>query len=216
MDKYEAVLKVLAEAIQSNLTPTGVKEDMNEIPIGVSNRHIHLSQKDLNTLFGEGYQMTKLKDLSQPEQYACKETVTICGPNGAIEKVRILGPVRSKTQVEVLKGDCFKLGLKTQSRLSGDLQGTPGITMIGPKGSVQTTEGLIVAQRHIHMNSEDAKRFGVHDGQIVSLQVEGPRGGILNNVAVRANDRSVLECHVDIEEANAMDINTVTKARLIK
>ena len=160
--------------------------------------------------------MTKLKDLSQPKQYACKETVTICGPNGAIEKVRILGPVRSKTQVEILEGDCYKLGVVTQARLSGDLQGTPGITLVGPKGSVQTTEGLIVAQRHIHMTTEDAMHLGVNDGQIVAIEVSGPRGGIYNNVAIRANDSSALECHIDIEEANAMNVNSLSKIKLIK
>ena len=216
MDKHEAVLKLLMEALQTNLTPTGVQEDTYEIPVGVSNRHIHLSKEDLNSLFGEGYQMVKLKDLSQPGQYACKETVTICGPKGAIEKVRILGPVRSKTQVEILEGDCYKLGVVTEPRLSGDLQGTPGITIIGPKGSVQTKEGLIVAQRHIHMTPEDAKHLGVHDGQVVSIEINGPRGGIFHNVAVRANDASALECHIDIDEANAMNVNSLTKIRLIK
>jgi propanediol utilization protein len=216
MDKHEDVLKLLIEALQANLTPTEVKKDTYEIPVGVSNRHIHLSQEDLNRLYGEGYQMTKLKDLLQPGQYACKETVTICGPKGAIEKVRILGPVRSKTQVEILEGDGFKLGRGTQTRMSGDLQGTPGITLIGPKGSVQIYEGLIVAQRHIHMGPEDAKHFGVHDGQIVSIEINGPRGGILNNVAIRANDASILECHIDIEEANAMGVNSSTKIKLIK
>jgi putative phosphotransacetylase len=216
MDKYEAVLKLLMEALQTTPTPTVVKEDPNEIPVGVSNRHIHLSKEDLNHLFGEGHQLAKAKDLSQPGQYACKETITICGPNGAIEKVRILGPLRSKTQVEILSGDCYKLGVITLPRLSGDLHGTPGITLIGPKGSVQITEGLIVAQRHIHMSPEDANRFGVHDGQIVSLQINGPRGGIFNNVAVRANDSSVLECHLDIEEANAMSVNLLSKISLIK
>jgi propanediol utilization protein len=216
MDKHEDVLKLLIEALQANLTPTEVKKDTYEIPVGVSNRHIHLSQEDLNRLYGEGYQMTKLKDLLQPGQYACKETVTICGPKGAIEKVRILGPVRSKTQVEILEGDGFKLGRGTQTRMSGDLQGTPGITLIGPKGSVQIYEGLIVAQRHIHMGPEDAKHFGVHDGQIVSIEINGPRGGILNNVAIRANDASILECHIDIEEANAMGVNSLTKIKLIK
>lgn len=216
MDKHEAVLKLLMEALQTNLTPTEAQEDTYEIPVGVSNRHIHLSKEDLNSLFGEGYQMAKLKDLSQPGQYACKETVTICGPKGAIEKVRILGPVRSKTQVEILEGDCYKLGVVTEPRLSGDLQGTPGITIIGPKGSVQTKEGLIVAQRHIHMTPEDAKHLGVHDGQVVSIEINGPRGGIFHNVAVRANDTSALECHIDIDEANAMNVNSLTKIRLIK
>ena len=216
MDKYEAVMKLLLEAVKSNTSSTDVKEDMNEIPLGVSNRHVHLSQKDLNSLFGEGYQMTNNKNLSQPGQYACKETVIICGPKGAIEKVRILGPVRSKTQVEVLIGDSFKLGIVSQARISGDLHGTPGITLIGPKGSIQTTEGLIVAQRHIHMRPEDAQRFGVHDGQTVCIQVNGSRGGIYNNVAVRANDASALECHIDTEEANAMNLNSLSKVMIIK
>ncbi|MCB2290779.1 phosphate propanoyltransferase [Clostridium sp. CS001] len=216
MEKYDAVLKLLLEAAQSNLNSVEGKENMYEIPVGVSNRHIHLSQADLNSLFGEGYQMTKFKDLSQPGQYACKEMVTICGPKGAIEKVRILGPIRNKTQVEVLTGDSFKLGVASQPKLSGDLSGTPGITLIGPKGSVQTTEGLIVAQRHIHMTIKDAQNIGVHDGQMVSIQFEGPRGGIYNNVAVRANDASALECHIDTEEANAMNINSLSKAIIVK
>lgn len=216
MDKYEAIIKLLLEAVQANQSSVELKEDKHEIPVGISNRHVHLSQADVNSLFGEGYQMIKMKDLSQPGQYACKETVTICGPKGAIEKVRILGPVRSKTQIEVLAGDSFKLGVASQARLSGDLHGTPGITLVGPKGSVQTTEGLIVAQRHIHMTPEDAQHFGVHDGEIVSIQISGPRGGIYNNVAVRANNASALECHLDVEEANAMNLNSLSKIKIIK
>ena len=215
MDKCEAVLKLLLEAVQSGVTAEN-QPNSNEIPVGVSNRHIHLSQADLNAIFGEGYQLTKMKDLSQPGQYACKETVTICGPKGAIEKVRVLGPVRSKTQVEVLTGDCFKLGAPAQARLSGDLSGTPGITVIGPRGSVQTTEGLIVAQRHIHMTPADAQRFGVQDGQTVCIKVEGSKGGMYSNVAVRANDTSALECHLDTEEANAMGLGSSAKITIIK
>lgn len=216
MDNYESVLKLLMEAVQANMTSAEVKDDSSEIPVGVSNRHLHLSQADMNILFGEGYQMIKMKDLSQPGQYACKETVTICGPKGAIEKVRILGPVRSKTQVEILAGDCFKLGTVSQTRISGDLQGTPGITIIGPKGSVQTIEGLIVAQRHIHMTPQDAQRLVVYDGQTVSIQVNSERGGVYSNVAVRANDSSALECHIDTEEANAMNVNSLSKISIIK
>ncbi|QXM05112.1 phosphate propanoyltransferase [Crassaminicella indica] len=216
MDNYEPIIKLLLEAVKGNISSIDKKEDTNEIPVGISNRHVHLSQADMNCLFGEGYQMTKIKDLSQPGQYACKETVTICGPKGAIEKVRILGPVRSKTQVEILAGDSFKLGVVPTVRLSGDLHGTPGITLVGPNGSVQITEGVIVAQRHIHMNCEDAKQLNVHDGQIVSIKVDGPRGGIYNNVVIRANDASALECHIDIEEANAMNINSLSKIKIIK
>lgn len=215
MDKCEAVLKLLLEAVQGNVS-ADASQASNEIPVGVSNRHIHLSQTDLNTLFGEGYQLTKIKDLSQPGQYACKEVVTICGPKGAIEKVRVLGPVRSKSQIEVLAGDSFKLGAPAQPRISGDLAGTAGITIVGPRGSVQTSEGLIVAQRHIHMTPADAQRLGVQDGEIVCIKVEGPRGGIYSNVAIRANDASALECHLDTEEANAMGLGSSSKITIAK
>ncbi|MCM3765638.1 phosphate propanoyltransferase [Neobacillus niacini] len=232
MDKYGDVLKLLIEAVKSNISPAEVKEalvavsaNLSEepvlessynIPVGISNRHIHLSQEDLYILFGEGYQLHKVKDLSQPGQYACKETLIICGPKGAIEKVRILGPCRSKTQVEILEGDSYKLGRGSKPRMSGDLAGTPGITLIGPNGSLQLTEGLIVAQRHIHMTPDDAKRLGVQNGQVVSIEFIGPRGGIFNNVAIRANAASALECHIDTEEANAMGVNSATKVRIIK
>ena len=212
---YEAVLKLLLEAAKGIETPAQVQQP-DGIPVGVSNRHLHLSQEDQDALFGEGYQLTPIKDLSQPGQFACKEVVTICGPKGAIEKVRVLGPVRSKTQVEILTGDSFKLGVSAPARQSGDLDGTPGITIVGPKGSVQIKEGLIVAQRHIHMSSDDAVAFGVHDGQIVDIEVEGPRGGTYANVIIRANNTSALECHVDTDEANAMSINSSTKIKIKK
>lgn len=221
---YEAVLKLLMQAVEEIKTKetngcAGEEDKSQEgggIPLGISNRHLHLSQNDLETLFGEGYRLTPIKELSQPGQFACKETLTIAGPKGSIEKVRVLGPVRSKTQVELLEGDRFKLGVKAPPRLSGDLEGTPGVTLIGPKGSVQLKEGAIVAQRHIHMTPDDAQRFGVIDGQIVSIQFPGPRGGIYNNVIVRATDASALECHLDTEEANAMNLNSLSLVKIIK
>lgn len=216
MDKYEAVLKLLVEAIQNNQGKEVIEPKAFEIPVGVSNRHAHLSQEDLDMLFGKGYKLTKIKDLSQPGQYACKETITICGPKGAIEKVRILGPIRSKTQVEVLAGDCVKLGTAAYPRLSGDLANTPGVTLVGPKGATQIKEGLIVAQRHIHMTPCDARELGVHDGEIVSIKFDTIRGGIFHNVAIRANDASKLECHLDIEEVNAMGINSKSKVEIVK
>ncbi|WP_101698716.1 phosphate propanoyltransferase [Clostridium minihomine] len=216
MDVYEKALKIFLEAVQDHLAESAAKEKPTDLPVGVSNRHLHLSQEDLDRLFGLGYQLTPIKDLSQPGQFACKEMVTICGPKGAIEKVRILGPVRSKTQVEILAGDCFKLGVVCPARLSGELQGTPGITIIGPKGSVQTEEGLMIAQRHIHMTPEDAADFQVKDGQTVSIEVPGPRGGIYGNVAIRVTRASALECHVDTDEANAMGINAKTRIKIIK
>ncbi len=211
MDKYEAVIKLLMEAVKAE---SGTDEF--RIPVGVSNRHVHLSQEDLEALFGQGYELTKMKELSQPGQYACKETVTVCGPKGAIEKVRILGPVRKQTQVEVLAADCFKLGKKSEPKMSGELAGTAGITLVGPKGSVQTKEGLIIAQRHIHMTPQDALKFGVHDGQTVSIQTEGIRGGIFQNTAIRVTDTSSLECHLDTEEANAMGLGSSSHVTIVK
>ncbi len=226
MDKYEAMLQLLEEAIRANRAGVaagsaaigtaagGCSED--DIPVGISNRHVHLSQQDLDTLFGSGFQLTRMKDLSQPGQFACKETVTICGPKGAIEKVRILGPARPQSQVEILAGDCVRLGVPVALRISGDLAGSPGLTLIGPKGSVQLQEGAIVALRHIHMTPEDAQRFGVRDGQTVDIEVSGERGGLYRNVAVRANQASALECHLDIEEANAMNMNSLSKVIIKK
>lgn len=184
--------------------------------MGISNRHIHLSRNDVNALFGEGYPLTKIKDLSQPGQYACKETLTICGPKGAIENVRILGPERQESQVEILKTDCFKLGLKAPVKLSGELQGTPGITLVGPKGSILLGQGVIIAQRHIHMSLENAQRFGVRDGELVTIQISGLRGGTYANVAVRANTTSQLECHIDTDEANAMELAPTSKITIVK
>jgi len=206
MSSYDAVLKLLLKTVEAAIDESEAHQE--GIAVGISNRHVHLSQEDLDVLFGKGYQLTRLKDLSQPGQFGCKEIVTICGPKGAIEKVRVLGPVRSKTQVEILAGDSFKLGVKAPARLSGDLQGTPGITIIGPKGSVQTKEGLIVAQRHIHMHLNDAREHGVRDGQIVGIELDGVRGGIFHNVAIRVSNESALEFHVDIEEANAMNLTS--------
>lgn len=213
MGKYDALAALLLEAIKEG---GDFRKDTNAIPVGISNRHIHLSQADLDTLFGVGYQLANTKDLSQPKQYACKETLTIAGPKGAIEKVRILGPVRNETQVEILQADCFKLGIKAPVRMSADLTGTPGLTLIGPKESVILTKGAIIAQRHIHMTLEDAVRLGVADGQQVTIQVDGLRGGTYAHVAIRANNTSALECHIDTEEANAMNLSANSTITIVK
>ena len=212
MGKYDALATLLLEAIKEGGDFT---KDLSSIPVGISNRHIHLSQADLETLFGAGYHLTKTKDLSQPMQYACKETLTIAGPKGAIEKVRILGPARSESQVEILQADCFKLGITAPVRLSGDLQGTPGITLIGPKGSIFLSKGLLIAQRHIHMTLEDAKHFRVSDGEQVTIQIDGLRGGTYSNVVIRANNTSSLEFHIDMEEANAMHLASTSKITIL-
>lgn len=186
------------------------------VPVGVSGRHIHLSQADLDALFGAGHELTCAKELSQPGQFAAKETVTLAGPKGVIERVRVLGPVRPETQVEILSGDTFKLGVKAPVRLSGDLAGTPGATVIGPAGSVALTHGVMVAARHIHMSCSEAAERGLHDGQTVSVVVAGERGGRLDNVIVRANDASALDFHIDTEEANALGLKNGSVVEIVK
>ena len=221
---YDSLIRQIMEAAaayssgqaQAPAAPAAPAAGLEPIPVGISNRHIHLSQADLDVLFGPGYELTKIKDLKQPGQFACKETLTICGPKGALEKVRVLGPLRKATQVEVLLGDSFKLGIKPPTRMSGDLAGSPGCTLVGPKGTVVLTEGVIVAQRHIHMTAAEAAAYGVANGQIVSMEFDGPRCGVLGNVAIRAGEGHSLECHVDTEEANALAITSKTTFKLIK
>lgn len=198
------IVKAVLAKLNTNLQLYSEKP----IPIGVSNRHVHLSKTDLEVLFGQGYELSRLKELSQPGQYACTETVILAGPKGCIEQVRILGPVRSQTQVEILRSDAFRLGINAPVRESGSLNGSEGITLIGPKGSVQLTEGVIAAQRHIHMTPEDAVCFGVADGQLVSLKVGGTRGLVFDHIVVRVSRNFSLECHIDMDEANAAEVNT--------
>ena len=205
MENYEELLIEILKKIAQESQTTDLS-----IPVGISNRHCHLSREDVESLFGKGYDLTKLKDLSQPGQYACKETIMICGPKGMIENVRILGPERKQTQVEVLQSDCFKLGIKAPLRLSGDLDHSGDVTMIGPKGSKMLVSGVVVAKRHIHMPSKDAKRFDVVDGENVSIAFDGARGGVLNEVIVRVDSNAGLECHIDVEEANALGVSSNT------
>jgi propanediol utilization protein len=219
MDNTEALVKLLLEAVNSSPGAGISTDDIGDgdgIPVGVSNRHIHISQEDLDTLFGKGYQLTKVKDLGQPGQYACKEYVIIAGPRSAIEKVRILGPVRKETQVEVLSSDCRKLGIPAVVRQSGDMAGAPGITMVGPKGSVYRDECAIVALRHIHMSPADAEHYGIKDGQIVKIKFGGQRGGIYDKVVCRVSSTAALELHLDVEEANAMCVDETSKFKIIK
>ncbi|WP_134701985.1 phosphate propanoyltransferase [Ammoniphilus sp. YIM 78166] len=185
------------------------------IPVGISNRHIHVSEEDLFALFGEHYDLTNLKDLSQPGEFAAKETVTIAGPKGQISKVRILGPVRQATQLEISMSDSILLGIPAPIRMSGDLAGTPGIEIIGPQGSVKLNQGVIIAKRHIHMTPEDAKNFGVKDQEVVCVKTSGIRSLIFDQVAIRVSDQFSLEMHLDIDEANAAGLRNGDRVELI-
>lgn len=198
----QLISKIITKLSAYSLTALHTKP----FPIGVSNRHIHLSQADLELLFGLDYKIQCQKELSQPGQCAAFETVIIAGPKGCIEQVRVLGPVRKQTQVEISQSDTFRLGVKAPVRESGNLGDSGGITVIGPKGSVQLKEGAIVAKRHIHMSPEDAAAYGVVDSQTVQVKVPGDRGVTFDNVVVRVSDKFVLEFHIDIDEANGAGI----------
>ncbi|MGN8913437.1 phosphate propanoyltransferase [Anaerofustis butyriciformans] len=173
-----------------------------KVPVGLSNKHVHLSRKDIDALFGEGYELTIKKPISQPGQFAAEEFVDVVGPKGTI-KMRVLGPARPHAQIEILASDTFKLGVPKVIRDSWDLDGTPGCILRGPKGEVEIDKGVIVASRHIHMTIPQAKEYGVKDGDIVKVRVPGERGLIFENVLIRSNERCGLEMHIDIEEGNA-------------
>ncbi|MBC8014952.1 MAG: phosphate propanoyltransferase [Sporomusaceae bacterium] len=180
-----------------------------KVPVGISARHIHVSQADLDVLYGEGYQLTVKKDLLQTGQYAANEVVDIVTEKGTFKNVRILGPVRNQTQIEVSLSDAMKLKISTPVRDSGDLKGSPGITVVGPKGSVVLEEGVIAAGRHIHMSLTDAEKFGVKDKDIVKVRCGGERGLIFENVLIRVHESFRLEMHIDTDEANsAMCLNS--------
>lgn len=177
------------------------------IPVAVSARHVHLTQATVEALFGEGHQLTPFKPLSQPGQFACEERVALVGPKRTIESVRVLGPTRSVDQVEISATDEFALGLDAPVRASGHVENTPGITLVGPAGSVTLKEGVICAWRHIHMTPEDAERFGVEDKDVVdvAVQTEG-RDLVYGDVLVRVKSSYALEMHIDTDEANAAGI----------
>ncbi len=186
------------------------------IEVEASGRHVHLSKKDLNTLFGEGYQLTKAKDLSQPGQFACNERITIEGPKGAIKNVIILGPERKDTQVEVSLTDALALGIKPPIRLSGDVEDSPGVTLYNGDRKVEINQGIIVAKRHIHMLPEDAQRFGIEDGEVVKIKVFGLRPLIFDDVVVRVNKNFRTFVHIDYDEANACGYKKGTFALILK
>ena len=169
------------------------------IPVEASGRHIHLSRADADSLFGEGYQFTKVKDLSQPGQYACKERVTVTGPKGSIHNVIVLGPERKQSQMEVSLTDALALGIKAPVRQSGDTKGSPGITVTNGSRSVTLAEGIIVAKRHIHMTPEDAQKFNVKDGEIVKVKVSGSRPVIFEDTVVRVSKDFRTYMHIDYD-----------------
>ena len=194
----------IAELVRKALSEIDNKTEAKDggIPVGISNRHIHLSRADLETLFGVGYELTPIKDLSQPGQYACKEQLTM----RPIENVRVLGPVRKASQVEISMTDSYVLKVKPPVRESGSIKGSAPIRIVGPKGIVELSEGCIIANRHIHMSPDEAKVFGLSDGDYVDVDVNGKRRTRWFDVQVRVHKDFRLEMHVDTDDANAAGI----------
>lgn len=181
-----------------------------KVLVETSARHVHLSKADRDTLFGKDYELTVKKDLSQPGQFACEERVTISGPKNEIKNVIILGPERKNTQVEVSLTDCRALGIKAPIRESGDIAGSAGCKITGPAGSIEISEGVIAAKRHIHLTPEDAEKFNVKDKNIVSVSVKTDnRSLVFGDVVIRVSSSYATAMHIDTDESNAAGISGV-------
>lgn len=211
--EHELIKTIVSRVAADILQAGGTGRIGPPIPAGVSNRHVHLSEEDLAKLFKNG--LTKWRDLSQPGQFAAQETVILAGPKGTLEKVRVLGPARKRSQAEITVSDAYQLGVAALVRESGKIAGTPGITIIGSDGSVQIDEGVIVAQRHLHMTPEDAEVFKVKDGDLVEIAAGEARALIFDQVIVRVSPDYQLAFHIDFEEANAAGLKQDDPVRLV-
>ncbi len=177
--------------------------EKHPVVCNISNRHMHITREDLDKLFGSGYELKIKGKLMQPGEFAAEETVRIVGPKGAIDKVRLLGPVRKATQIEISITDKFVLGVDAPVRQSGDIKNSAPIKVIGPKGEIELKEGVIVAKRHVHMTTADAQLLKIKDGDILRIKTFGERSVIFENVVARVGAQMILECHLDTDEANA-------------
>lgn len=202
--RYPDVERLVESVVRDVLSTVASSVSDRTIPVGVSARHMHITQENLEKLFGPGYQLTQLRDLNQPGEFAANETVTVVGPKRRLfESIRILGPVRKITQVELSYTDGIYLGLDLPYRLSGDIAGSAPLILIGPKGVLHLSEGAIRAARHIHINPHDSRRLGVRNGQKISVRTVGPASVTFNEVIVREGADLKLEMHIDTDEANA-------------
>ena len=212
----QQTVEMITQLVLQTISKMEEKSNGYRVPVGVSARHIHLMQEHVEALFGEGYHLTKKKDL-MGGQYACNETVTVVGLKlRAIENVRVLGPVRKASQLEISATDAMKLGVAAPIRESGNVAGSAPIAVVGPKGVIYLNEGCIIAMRHIHMSPADAAAAGVRDGDIVSVKADNERGTIFNQVKIRVNESFTLEMHIDTDEANASKIKTGDSVTIIR
>ena len=213
---YKKLVDMITETIYKEILPKEEPATLFSIPVEISNHHVHLTRGSLDVLYGKGYELTKLRDLSQPGEFASNEQVTIVGANmRVIEKVRILGPLREYTQAELSITDGYFLGLDLPTRISGNIKGSPPIIFIGPKGVLSLSEGAIRAARHIHMTPKDAESYHVKDGDRVKVEVSGEHGVIYKDVVIRVSEKSKLAFHLDTDEANAGNIKGSGLARIL-
>lgn len=197
--------------------PAALASGENPLVVNVSARHVHVTQEDLEVLFGPGSKLTVLKNLYQDGEFASEQTVNLIGPrNRMIPNVRILGPTRSYTQVELSYTDGIFLGIDLPLRISGNHEGTPGGVLVGPHGAVNLSQGIVRAQRHVHMSPSDAERYGVKDGEKMKLKIDGPCGVTLDEMVVRVHPKVRLEVHIDTDEGNACHLSSATRMELIK
>jgi acetate kinase len=210
-DEERMIARESARAVSRDDVTRIMQQSERFIPVGVSAHHVHLARAEVEALFGPGHELTIHAPLTQPGQFACKEKVTLVGPKGRVERVRVLGPERKETQVEISRTEEFKLGIDAPVRMSGDLDGTPGLVLEGPAGRSDLAQGVICARRHIHMTPEDALHFGIRDRDVVLVEIEGERSLIFGDVTVRVNPDFRLELHLDTDEANAAEVETGTR-----
>lgn len=211
----QIMMNQIVSQVVAVVTKMSAQDELKQgIPVGISNRHIHLSGSDCETLFGWDHGLTRKKDLKQIGEFAAAETVTLVGKKGVLQGVRVLGPLRQVTQIEISRTDGFSLGITPPLRDSGDIDKSAGVVVVGPCGAITLTEGVICANRHIHMHTDDAKAFGVSDGDRVRVEVDGPRGCVFKNVLVRVRPSFVLEFHIDTDEANAVGLKNDDLVRL--
>ncbi len=213
---YKKLVEMITETIYKEIKPKEESSNLFSIPVEISNHHVHLTRDSLDVLYGKDYELTKSRDLSQPGEFASNEMISIIGANmRVIEKVRILGPLREYTQAELSITDGYFLGLDLSTRVSGNIKGSPPITIIGPKGVLTLSEGAIRAARHIHMTPKDAESYGVKDKDRVNVEVSGEHGVIYKDVVVRVSQKSKLALHLDTDEANAGNLKGSGLARIL-
>ena len=213
---YKKLVEMITETIYKEIKPGEESANLFSIPVEISNHHVHLTRDSLDILYGKDYELTKLRDLSQPGEFASNERVSIVGANmKVIEKVRILGPLREYTQAELSITDGYFLGLDLPTRISGNIKGSPPITIIGPKGVLTLSEGAIRAARHIHMTPKDAEYYSVKDKDRVKVEVSGEHGVIYKDVVIRVSEKSKLAFHLDTDEANAANVKGSGLARIL-